>query len=67
MGRLIRVRVGVQVDAGESPEIEATMFVPALNADEPWTLPNFLRLSGFLERIRFAVDPAESTFSFAPV
>src|SRR5436309_7792153 len=39
-GRLIRVRVGVQVDAGESPEIEATMFVPTLDSDESWTLPN---------------------------
>lgn len=66
-GRLIRMRVGVQVDVGESPEIEATIFVPALDSDEPWTLPNFLGLSGFLERIRFAVDPAERMFYFGPV
>jgi hypothetical protein len=29
-----------------------------------WDLPNFLGLSGFLERIRFAVDPGSNLFYF---
>jgi hypothetical protein len=66
-GRLVRVRLGIQVDIGESREIEVTAFVPTLEPDEQWPLPNFLGLSGFLERIRFAVDPAESTFYFGPI
>jgi hypothetical protein len=61
-GKLIRVLLGVQVDEGESREVEATMFVPQLPPGESWSLPNFLGLSGFLERVRFAVDPVDTMF-----
>ncbi len=44
--------------------IEATVFVPMLDADEEWLHPNFIGLDGFLNRMRFAVDPEENAFYF---
>jgi hypothetical protein len=66
-GRLCRMRIGLRSkQAGEDLEVDATVFVPKLRAGESWRHPNFLGLSGFLERMCFAVDPAESAFYFGP-
>jgi hypothetical protein len=45
-------------------DIEATVFIPNLSVDEEWLYPNFIGLDGFLNRIRFAVDPASNLFFF---
>lgn len=50
--------------SGLDLEVDATAFVPTLPSGERWPDPNFLGLSGFLERIRFAIDPAENAFYF---
>jgi len=44
-----------------------TMFIPQLQSGESWLLANFLGLSGFLERVRFAVDPANCMFYLGPI
>ena len=59
-GKLVRMNMGVQVDQGQDFEVESTVFVPTLQPGERWEVPNFLGLTGFLERIRFADDPEES-------
>lgn len=69
-GKLHRMRIGLYNDseqAGDDLEVEATVFVPDLPPGAEWNLPNFIGLNGFLDRIRFAVDPAENVFYFAPV
>lgn len=52
---------------GGDLEVPATVFVPTIPQGEPWLHPNFLGLTGLLERIRFAVDPAENAFYFGPL
>jgi len=63
-GRLLRMGLALQADEGESLDIEATVFVPLLSFGEIWPHPNFIGLDGFLNRIRFAIDPAENAFYF---
>jgi hypothetical protein len=58
-------RIPVSLEAEEGSGIEATVFVPRLKPDEEWLHPNFLGLSGFLNRIRFAIDPENNHFYFA--
>ncbi len=67
-GRLLRMRLGLQAEnAGDDLEVEATVFVPTLALEEIWLHPNFIGLDGFLNRIRFAVDPTENAFYFGPL
>ncbi len=66
-GKLFRMGISLQIEEGESFEVDATVFVPTLLAGEQWRHPNFLGLTGFLERVRFAIDPEESVFYFGPV
>jgi len=67
-GRLLRMRIGLQAEnGGDDLEIDATVFVPALPPGDLWPHPNFIGLDGFLNRIRFAVDPGENAFYFGPV
>ncbi len=66
-GKLFRIPFQLNATEGQSLEIEATVFVPTLQPGEQWFLPNFLGLDGFLNRIRFAVDPGENLFYFGPV
>lgn len=66
-GKIVRMNVRIETDYGESPDIDATVFVPLLEPGEEWPHPNFIGLEGFLNRIRFAVDPAENAFYFGPV
>lgn len=62
-GWLGRVEITLNADHGESIIVEATAFVPDLDAGEEWSNPNFVGL-GLLERIRFAIDPSENMFYF---
>jgi hypothetical protein len=61
-GRLERTTVNIPADEGDALEVEATAFV-----SPEWTAGTFLGYSGFLERIRFAIDPQENMFHFGPV
>ena len=58
-GSLERLPIRLVAEQGDSLEIDATVFV----CDE-WQRENFLGYSGFLERIRFAVDPTSKKFYF---
>ena len=58
------MRIGLEAERGESLDIEATVFVPILPPGETWLHPNFIGLDGFLNRIRFAIDPEENAFYF---
>lgn len=61
-GRLERTRVGIVADEGESLSIEATVWV-----SPDWPGGNFVGYGGLLERIRFAIDPADNFFYFGPL
>ncbi len=64
-GRLLRTGISLRDEYGENDlEVDATVFVPTLVQDEVWNHPNFIGLDGFLNRIRFAVDPVENAFYF---
>lgn len=53
-GRLQRVLVTLIADEGANAEVDATVFVaPA------WTGPVVLGYRGFLERLRFGLDPGK--------
>jgi hypothetical protein len=58
-GKLIRSSLTIVADEGESCEVDATLFV-----SRDWAFGNFVGYSGFLERIRFAVDPGTNDFYF---
>lgn len=66
-GQLVRATVALQAAHGKELIIEATFFVPLLSLDNTWNYPNFIGLDGFLNRIRFAIDPAENVFYFGPL
>lgn len=66
-GQLLRMRVGLEAQTGSSLEVEATVFVPTLPAEQEWPYPNFLGLGGFLNRIRLAIDPTENAFYFGAI
>ncbi len=61
-GKLIRAPLMLVADEGESYELEATLFV-----SRDWTYGNFLGYSGFLDRVRFAVDPGTNDFYFGGI
>jgi len=66
-GWLYRMPIAIETDpelGGEGITEEATVFIPELEPNQEWLIPNFLGLGGFLERIRFAVDPESSLFYF---
>jgi len=61
-GRLIKIPITLLADEGVALSVDATVFVAA-------NLPpgkNFLGYTGFLEAIRFAVDPQKNNFYFGP-
>lgn len=64
VGHLIRATIMLQATFGDDLIVDTTFFVPILGDGESWNYPNFLGLSGFLDRIRFAVDPSENVFYF---
>jgi hypothetical protein len=62
-----RVPVTLLATAGEPLTFEATAFVPELEHGETWPLPSYLGWQGCLDRIRFAVDPADEVVYFGAV
>ena len=58
-GHLVRVPIALAADEGESVELDATVFVSSA-----WTHGTFLGYLGFLERLRFALDPQDYSFFF---
>jgi hypothetical protein len=67
LGQLTRTNLILKADDGESLIVTATFFIPAIQSFEIWNYPNFLGLDGFLNRIRYAVDPSENVFYFGPM
>lgn len=63
-GKLYRLAVILPAKEGSSLEVDSTVFIPELRPEQKWNLPSFLGFHGFLERIRFAVDPDRSLFYF---
>jgi len=62
-GKIARLRFTLRADEGEDIDVEATVFVP--DRPDQWNdFPSFLGQAGFLERIRFAIDPNEDKFYF---
>ncbi|MDY6806727.1 MAG: hypothetical protein SXA11_23370 [Cyanobacteriota bacterium] len=62
-GSIIRLSIKIVALEGENLTVDATAFLP--DVEEYWgDFPSFLGLTGFLERIRFAVDPNTDTFYF---
>ncbi len=62
-GKIARLRFTLRADEGDDLDIEATVFVP--DDAERWNdFPSFLGQAGFLERIRFEIDPTENKFYF---
>jgi len=62
-GRLVRAELQLIAEVGESLAINATVFV-----SRDWQGPNFIGYGGFLERVRFAIDPGQDQnhFHFGP-
>lgn len=58
-GPLVRTTLVLESHAGREVLVDATVL-----ASKDWTGPNLLGMIGFLERIRFAVDPFEQKFHF---
>jgi hypothetical protein len=63
-GGICRLPITLMADRGDGLTIDATVFIPSLEPGQLWTAPNFLGLGGFLERLRFAVDPFQNLFYF---
>lgn len=62
-GQLVRTPITLVAVEGDSLEIDATVFV-----SREWAAPNFIGYGGFLERVRFAIDPGQgrNDFHFGP-
>ena len=58
-GRLYRHRIELLAEKGENLDLEATVLV-----SPDWRGPSILGYTGFLDRIRFAVDPRTNRFYF---
>ncbi len=65
-GVLHRIPLTLVAQEGPSLTIDATAFVPELAPHQKWPddFPCVLGMSGCLEFLRFAVDPADDTFYF---
>lgn len=62
-GSLTRLTIRLLATEGDDLNVDATVFIPDL--DECWgNFPSFIGLTGFLERLRFAVNPSTYTFYF---
>lgn len=62
-GALFRLNVRLVARVGDNLDVDATVFVPY--SEYLWgNFPSFIGLAGFLERIRFAIDPNTDTFYF---
>lgn len=63
-GHVHRITITLEALEGQPLSTDATVFVPELEHWQSYSFPNFLGLQGFLERIRFAVDPVTNSFYF---
>lgn len=63
-GQIHRASLDLPASEGESMSLEVTMFIPETDEESWGNLPSFLGMMGFLERIRFAIDPDEDSFYF---
>jgi hypothetical protein len=62
-GSVYRFNMTLVATLGDDLDLQATIFVP--DSREMWgNFPSFIGLGGFLERIRFAIDPTDDTFYF---
>lgn len=61
-GKLYTTSVTVAAEEGEPLEMEMTLFL-----SPEWPAGNFVGYLGFLERLRFAIDPQENKFFFGPL
>lgn len=61
-GNLVTHPITLTAQDGDDLEIEATLFVC-----REWRRENFLGYAGFLQRMRFAVDPHLNKFYFGPL
>ena len=61
-GRLYRGLITLVADQGTPLDVDATVFLAP-----DWPGPNFLGYQGFLQRIRFAVDPESNLFYFGRI
>ena len=61
-GRLYRGTVRILAHRGSTLDLETTFF---LSPD--WPAGNFVGYVGFLDRLRFAVDPLRNLFYFGPL
>ena len=67
-GDLLRMTITILAEEGRSLLVDATAFVPELAPDQEWEdLPTILGLTGFLERIRFAINPTIDRFYFGEI
>jgi hypothetical protein len=63
-GRIYRMPIYLDSEEGEGLEVEGSVFIPTLRPGQKYEHPDFIGLIGFLERIRYAIDPEESKFYF---
>uniref|UniRef100_UPI00350F3040 hypothetical protein n=2 Tax=Kamptonema formosum TaxID=331992 RepID=UPI00350F3040 len=62
-GFVVRLNIRLKAEEGEDLDVDSTVFVP--DSEVLWgNFPSFIGLTGFLERIRFALDPNTDTFYF---
>lgn len=65
-GFIVRLNIRLVAREGEGLDVDSTVFVPEV--EEYWgDFPSFIGLNGFLERMRFAIDPNTDTFYFGQV
>jgi hypothetical protein len=64
-GGLYRIDLTFLSEApGSDVTVTVTAFVPDLDVGEPWVLPVYLGWFCCIERLRFAIDPANERFHF---
>jgi len=61
-GTLYRGSITLIAEQGENLDVDATVFI-----SPDWRGPSFLGYEGFLQRIRFAVDPERNLFYFGRI
>lgn len=62
-GALTRVSITFQATQGDDLSIDTTAFIP--DSLEAWGgFPSFLGMAGFIERLRFAIDPTTDSFYY---
>jgi len=61
-GRLVRRPLWLLADEGDSLEIDSTFWVSS-----EWRYGHFLGYAGFLQRIRFGLDPQFNRLHFGPL